>query len=592
MFNILGILLALIISNATRGSGVFVGWESGVAAGVGTLAVFIFYWGVASNFIDRYQINKLRIRAVDALEEPRLRAELEREKNALTRRVPVVRMAVDAMIIGLYVVICWVFGWVDYVNRVWGVPLYLDLVPHLLPYFAMLLASWVGQYRLESNLRGGWRPLNYFGFQARANLMTIAPIALIYVAYYALLTYVPAYKDLSESFLFLEIAVQIPLVLVIAAFVPVIIRAILPGGRLPEGRLRRRLETFARDRGLKVNEILVWRTGSSMLATAFVIGLLSPFRYVFITDALLDRMDEDEILAVFAHELGHVKHRHLWWLLGFVLSFSIILWSVMMTLGLYGLAGTLELPALALILAYGYVIFGYISRRFERQADAFAARHTSPELISGVLLKLGMSNPMAMKKTGWRHFSLERRVREIVQARAHPEVKDEFRSELRKGLTVAVLVTVVACAMLIQPIRDDYVSGLATYSLTQFDRAHAGNANPTRLNELRERTLQRSASMGELNENYELAALWYEGIVEGLSGRDTEALDKLTARFEEKQSEAETEREQDAWAIQIKDIEATQRAIQAARENGTSFFEEFEKERRRLGIPIPAHPGS
>src|SRR5690606_15437845 len=151
---------------------------------------------------------------------------------------------------------------------VWRVPAYLDLLPALLPYFAMLAASWVGQYRIDRQLRGtDWRPLRFVSFNARANLMTVAPIAIIYAIYWAVVAFVPHAAELRQSFMYLEVAAQMLLVVVISMFLPVAVRMILPGGPLPDGRLRRRLESFARDRGLRVNQIIVWRTGSRMFAT-------------------------------------------------------------------------------------------------------------------------------------------------------------------------------------------------------------------------------------------------------------------------------------------------------------------------------------
>ena len=36
-------------------------------------------------------------------------------------------------------------------------------------------------------------------------------------------------------------------------------------------------------------------------------------RYILLSDLLLERMDDEQIEAVFAHEVGHVVHRHMAW---------------------------------------------------------------------------------------------------------------------------------------------------------------------------------------------------------------------------------------------------------------------------------------
>jgi Zn-dependent protease with chaperone function len=571
----------LLLSSVGRGHGLIVGWESPVAAAAGVLAVLAFYYSVSSHLVDRWQLLKLRRAALPADSPAEARRELQLEAELMLRRLPAFRIGVDVLILSLYAAQLFIFGWVDFVAQ--SVPVYLDVLPNLAPYFAMLAASWVGQYRIERKVRGNdWRPARFIGFQTRANIMTVMPIALIYFVYWALLYFVPSTRDLLAAFYFLQVVLQVALVIGVSIFIPLGVRLVLPGGPLPDGRLRRRLESFARDQGIRISQILVWRTGSRMFATAFVIGLLSPFRYVFITDALLKRLSDDEILAVYAHELGHVKHRHLWWLLGFIISFTTILLAAEQLMPATG--ESTQLLAVAAVLAYGYFLFGYVSRRFERDADAFAAKTTSPELISQVFLKLGMDNPSAMKKQGWRHFSLERRVREIILQKAHPELRRIFRAELWRGLALGVIATLGSLALLALPVRDDVVSGLATYSLNRFDDARAKGARPERLEELRVQTIQRSQAMAGLNDDYAWAAAWYEGIVEGLSGRESDALDEMQALAKEKQSSAETPEERALWGREIRQLDATRAAIANARRNGTPFFEEFDAERARRGL--------
>ena len=588
MFNIVGILAALMIASLTRGSGVLVGWESPIAAGVAVLGVFVFSGSIASHAIDRWQTLRLRAATLPEEAPPQLRKQLMAESELLLRRLPLLRHAVDALILALFGASAWLFGWTDFVADVLGIPPYLDVLPQLLPYFAMLAASWWGQYRIERKIRSAdWRPARFLGFQLRANGMTIMPIALIYSVYWALTAWVPGVDDLRRSFAFLDVALQLGLVIGVSFFVPFAIRMILPGGPLPEGRLRRRLEAFARDRGLRVNQILVWRTGSRMFATAFVIGLVSPFRYVFITDSLLRRLNEDEIVAVFAHEMGHVKHRHLWWLLAFILSFTVVLLGFAQGMSMFVTGNNGELIATGLLLVYAYHVFGYISRRFERQADAFAAEHTSPELMAQVFLKLGMDNPAAMRKTGWRHFSLDQRVRELVMTKAHPEVKRMFGMQLWRGLGVAISVTLLASLLLIQPVREDVVTGLATYSLNEFDRARVSDAGPAKLDQLREKTIERSRAMGELSAEYEGVAFWYEGVVEGLSGQHPEGLDQLAAMAEAGRANAPTAEKKEAWARQLRNVEATRAAISRARDKGTPFDVEYDAELLRRGLRAP-----
>jgi STE24 endopeptidase len=101
-------------------------------------------------------------------------------------------------------------------------------------------------------------------------------------------------------------------------------------------------------------------------------------RYVLLSDLLLETMTDEQIEAVFAHEMGHVVHRHMMW---FVLFFVTIMF------GMQGAAEWLdqmgfvrEMPEwMKPVLVSGMffwvlLLFGFLSRRFERQADVFAAR--------------------------------------------------------------------------------------------------------------------------------------------------------------------------------------------------------------------------
>ena len=62
--------------------------------------------------------------------------------------------------------------------------------------------------------------------------------------------------------------------------------------------------------GVRCRDFKIWQTDRQVLNAA-VAGLLPSMRYVFVTDALLLYLRDDEMEAVIAHELGHVRRRHL-----------------------------------------------------------------------------------------------------------------------------------------------------------------------------------------------------------------------------------------------------------------------------------------
>lgn len=101
-------------------------------------------------------------------------------------------------------------------------------------------------------------------------------------------------------------------VVILATFLgmPLLLARLWDTAVLPHGELRARLEGVARRCGLALSNVLVWRTGSQS-CNAVVVGLLPQCRYVLLTDALLGHLRPRQVEAVFAHELGHVAHRHI-----------------------------------------------------------------------------------------------------------------------------------------------------------------------------------------------------------------------------------------------------------------------------------------
>jgi len=79
---------------------------------------------------------------------------------------------------------------------------------------------------------------------------------------------------------------------------------------LADESLKQRIETLLTKCGFKSQGLFVM-DGSvrSSHGNAYFTGFGAAKRVVFF-DTLLDRLDENEIEAVLAHELGHFKHNH------------------------------------------------------------------------------------------------------------------------------------------------------------------------------------------------------------------------------------------------------------------------------------------
>lgn len=156
---------------------------------------------------------------------------------------------------------------------------------------------------------------------------------------------------------------------------------------LEDGALRAAIETYAAGQGFALGGIFVM-DGSrrSSKANAFFTGF-GRLKRISLYDTLLDRLDQDQVVAVLAHEVGHYRLRHQ--LRGFALALAkmgVLFWLLQVFLGWADLqqAFGVQTPSAHA----GLVIFGLAfqplalamgvaanacSRRFEAAADAFAA---------------------------------------------------------------------------------------------------------------------------------------------------------------------------------------------------------------------------
>jgi STE24 endopeptidase len=152
---------------------------------------------------------------------------------------------------------------------------------------------------------------------------------------------------------------------------PVLLVRVLPTEPLPPGPLRHKLEQMCRRSGLKYREILLWNTNRN-ICNAGVMGLFPQVRYILLSDALIESMTEEQVEAVFAHELGHVVHRHMVWYVIFFIVFMIGMTSVGQMVQ-DRLTHPQEIISLVGVAACLFC-FSFISRQCERQADVYAAR--------------------------------------------------------------------------------------------------------------------------------------------------------------------------------------------------------------------------
>jgi STE24 endopeptidase len=228
---------------------------------------------------------------------------------------------------------------------------------------------------------------------------------------------------------------------------------------------------------------------------------LPGYRYVLLTDALIESLTPLECAAVFGHEIGHIAHRHLLYF-GFFFMGSLgilsilgelvaqvgsrvdhLAWLTPWTPAIFS-----EIVQSALLLGflglYFWLVFGQISRRFERQADVFGSKVVSCDLaecpphvdldhdlaappprgkkpslcpvgiriFADALANVARGNGLDPEGRSWRHGSIARRIGFLEQLELHPDREWQFQrgvTRLRIGLGL-VLVAAIVISVLTQ----------------------------------------------------------------------------------------------------------------------------------------------
>jgi Zn-dependent protease with chaperone function len=236
---------------------------------------------------------------------------------------------------------------------------------------------------------------------------------------------------------------------------PLLARLVLEVTPLGAGALRERLLAICRTHRVRVREVLVWHTHGS-LVNAAVMGLAGPLRYVLLTDALLELMEGRELESVMAHEIGHVRRHHMFWLLVCLFAAALVTAIPLLWVQerLVDAAGAWARGAAAAAVAAGaaavLAAFGWVSRRFERQADAFAVRHLDGGAAaisagSAATLCLALGRVAALSavpatRRSWRHGSIAARQAHLQSLVGRPPESLPIDREVRWIKAVAAAV--------------------------------------------------------------------------------------------------------------------------------------------------------
>ena len=175
---------------------------------------------------------------------------------------------------------------------------------------------------------------------------------------------------------------------------------------LPNGELDQAIRAYASNLGFKLSGVFVMDGSKrSSHSNAFFTGF-GRFRRLVLFDTLIEKQSLKELVAVFAHEVGHFRLKHIPRSLGLSLFVSF--------LGFYALGWLLRTPSVPLAIgltpsSYAALVIAailftpagrlisifsqWLSRKHEFEADAFSAgTYGEPEALVSALKKLSAEN--------------------------------------------------------------------------------------------------------------------------------------------------------------------------------------------------------
>ena len=246
-----------------------------------------------------------------------------------------------------------------------------------------------------------------------------------------------AYTLLGDYFAIIVFVGLLLFVLIMSTFSTVFSKIFNKFTPLPEGELRTTLSKMFEDAGYKLKDIYVMDASKrTTKANAYCSGI-GKLKQIVLYDNLVNNYTDGEITAVFAHELAHFKNKDTTKMTFFnMLNFlpMMVMMTVMILVPDIAVSYGFEDANLffAFYVSFGGVLsivsslimvpFNYMSRYFERRADAFAYElGYGDDLISGLrkLHKESLADmnphPLVVKLT-YNHPPLHERI-ELIESK-------------------------------------------------------------------------------------------------------------------------------------------------------------------------------
>jgi len=338
------------------------------------------------------------------------------------------------------------------------------------PFIIFLIILWWEAYPLHCLLIGRTSSrLSFIVSYARMELTILAPWVIVL-----------GITDVFHVNSFIE---QKPMLIVpysalfftmLGIFMPLLARMMWNCKSLPDGPLRSRIEKICNELDVGVRDILEWPLLGGSLLNAGIMGPVRRFRYLLITPALAEMLTPDELDGVIAHEAGHAKYHHFNYYLLVFFGFACLALTFL-TLAEYGssflivmlpeyfsflsneniLQAVMAVGLVAILIFYFRVMFGAVSRAFERQADGFVIEATRrPDIIIAALERIGLISDDVREAPSWHHGSIAERVSFLINAGKNSRLLKAHKSQVRR-IKLALIIGIALAAATAEGILSD-----------------------------------------------------------------------------------------------------------------------------------------
>jgi Zn-dependent protease with chaperone function len=245
----------------------------------------------------------------------------------------------------------------------------------------------------------------------------------------------------------------------VAVVGPVLIKQFWRCTPLAPSPQRLRMEALCRRAGMAYADILNWPLFGGRMITAGVMGLVRRFRYILVTPSLLEVLGPEEIDAVIAHEIGHVKKRHLLFYLLFfagylllsLVSYDLIMyamifaepvWAMIQRSGLNQatvVSVVFSVMIMVVFLVYFRFVFGFFMRNFERQADGYVfTLFASARPLMSTLQKIAVASRQSADRPNWHHYSIRERIDFLHRCEENRAWLGRHDTKVRRGIGLYV----------------------------------------------------------------------------------------------------------------------------------------------------------